>query len=381
MQTEDEVRDTIKKLWSQVLGNDELAGDTDFFAAGGSSLKSLILVTELNDAFETEFEIAELVDCWTLERQFTAVWNRLNRGDLEPHGQRTALVPLARATTGKAATFIAIHDVSGDVYGYTSLARELSGRADLYGIKLPHERFEAPRPLTVAGLAKEYVAALDAQFDGPRRFVLVGWSLGGLVGFEMAKLLDERGEPLERLVLVDSPYGLDLPSPDDAGDFTPEHERALLDDFTWLGDTLSLDGASAEDMWRAVRTRLDTPAKHRLASELRHRFPLMARAVPHLASLNESEFICYINRFRSVFRAGRDHRPEGITTAPVDFLAATRSQNYDPRWSTHTSAAFRHLSLEGDHFSILDRGRAQATAGAVLTLDRTAGAPHREGPA
>ncbi|OMI85429.1 hypothetical protein BSZ07_33625 [Streptomyces sp. M1013] len=381
MQTEDEVRDTIKELWSQVLENDELAGDTDFFAAGGTSLKSLILLTELNDAFETEFEIAELVDCRTIEGQFTAVWDRLNRGDLKLHAQRTALVPLARATTRQqAATYIAVHDVSGDVYGYTSLARELSGRADLCGIKLPHERFEAPRSLSIAHLAKEYVAALDAEFGGSRPFVLVGWSLGGLVAFEMAKLLDERGEPSRRLVLVDSPYALVLPSPDDAGDFTPEHERALLDDFTWLGDLPLTDGASAEDMWRAVRTRLDAPAKVRLATELQHRFPLMARVVPHLASLSETEFVCYINRFRSVFRAGLEHRPEGTTSAPVDFLAATRSRNYDPRWSTHTSATFRHLPLDGDHFSILDRGRAAATARAVLTLDGTTGVPHGVGP-
>ena len=369
MQTEDEVRATIKELWSEVLENDELAGDMDFFAAGGSSLKSLILLTELNEAFETEFEIAELVDCRTIDRQFVAVWNRLNRGESAPREQQTVLVPLAKATGEQDATIIAIHDVSGDVYGYTSLARELSGQADLHGIKLAYERFEAPRALSIAGLAEEYVAALESEFDGPRRFVLVGWSLGGLVGFEMARLLDERGRPLERLVLVDSPYELDLPSPDNAGDFTPEHEQALLDDFTWLGDPLYPDGASVEEMWRAVRTRLDAPAKERLATELQHRFPLMARVIPHLASLNETEFICYINRFRSVFQAGRNHRPEGTATAPIDLLTATRSRNFDPRWSTHTSTTFRRLSLDGDHFSILDRGSAQATARAILTPD------------
>lgn len=379
MQTEDEVRDTIRELWSQVLENDELAGDTDFFAAGGSSLKSLILLTELNDAFATEFEIAELVDCRTIDRQFTAVWNRLNRRTPAAPDPPTALVPLARAAKDREATLIAVHDISGDVYGYTSLARELSGRADLYGIKLTPERFAAPRILSIPGLAEEYVTALDAQFDDPRRLVLVGWSLGGLVGFEMAKLLDERGHAPERLVLIDSPYGLDLPSPDTAADFTPEGERALLDDFSWLGD--HPDGTSVEEMWRAVRTRLDAPAKERLAAELQARFPLMARVLPHLASLNETEFICYVNRFRSLFRAGRDHRPRGATTTPVDYLAATRSHNYDPRWSTHTSAPFRLLPLDGDHFSILDRGRAPTTARAVLTPHSTTGLPHREGPA
>ncbi|MFE7650705.1 alpha/beta fold hydrolase [Streptomyces phaeoluteigriseus] len=378
MKTEDEVRATIRDLWSQVLENDELAGDTDFFAAGGSSLKSLILLTELNEAFETEFEIAELVDCRTIDRQFVAVWNRLHRGESATPHQQTVIVPLARANGEQDATIIAIHDVSGDVYGYTSLARELSGQADLHGIKLAHERFEAPRALSIAGLAEEYVAALESEFDGPRRFVLVGWSLGGPVGFEMAKLLEERGRPIERLVLVDSPYDLDLPSPDNAGAFTPEHERALLDEFTWLGDPPYPHGASVEEMWRAVRTRVDTPAKERLATELQDRFPLMARVIPHLASLNETEFICYVNRFRSVFRAGRNHRPEGTITAPIDLLTATRSRNFDPRWFTHTSATVRRQALDGDHFTILDRGSAPATARAILTPDTTAEVRHAD---
>jgi thioesterase domain-containing protein/acyl carrier protein len=366
MQTEDEVLATIRELWSQVLDNDELAGDTDFFAAGGSSLKSLILLTELNDAFETEFEIAELVDCRTIDRQFAAVWNRLNRAESVPRDRQTVLVPLARATGRPDTTIIAIHDVGGDVYGYTSLAGELSGRAELHGVKLADERFEEPRVLSIADLAAEYVAVLAAEFD-ERRLVLVGWSLGGLVGFEMAKLFDERGRPVERLVLLDTPYDLDLPSPDDG--FTPERERALLDDFAWLGDPLFPDGATVAEMWRAIRGRLDAPARLRLHTELGQRFPLLARVIPHLASLNETEFVGYVNRFRSVLHAGRQYRPAGVTTAPIDLLTATRSQNFDPRWSSHTSTTFRRRCLDGDHFSILERGSAAATARAVLALD------------
>lgn len=362
MQTEDEVRATIRELWSQVLENDELAGDTDFFAAGGSSLKSLILLTELNDAFQTEFEIAELVDCRTIDRQFTAVWNRLTGTESASDDRLTVLTRLTRATGEQDVTFVAVHDVSGDIYGYTSLAGEFAGH-DLRGVKLAHERFEAPSELSIPGLAAEYVAAIEEEFDGSQRLVLVGWSLGGLVGFEMAKLLDAHGRPAERLVLVDSPYEMNLP---DTGDFTPERERALLAEF---GE--HPEGESVRELWRAVRAHLDAPAKERLAKELHRRFPLLALSVPHLASLSESEFVAYVNRFRSVLRAGVAYRPEGTTTAAVDLLTATRSRNFDPRWATHTSGLFRRFSLEGDHFSILDRAAAPAAARAILTPERT----------
>ncbi len=373
MHTKDEVTAVIRDLWSQVLESDELPGDIDFYAAGGSSLMSLILLTELNEAFATEFEIAELVDCRTIDRQSEAVWKRITRGATD-QDEQTVLVPLARAREGSGvqdATLIAVHDVGGDIYGYTSLAGELSGRADLYGIKLAHERFGAPQALSIPGLAGKYVAELESAFDDSRQFVILGWSLGGTVGFEMAKLLDRRQRSVARLILLDSPYELDLPGPDDAGRgaFLPEDERTLLDEFGWLGggEPLFLDGASVEDMWRAVRARLDTPVKERLAAEFQRRFPLMARVIPHLSSLNTLEFVCYINRFRSVFQAGRSYRPTGATAAPIELLTASRSQNFDPRWSTHTLASFRRRSLDGDHFSILDRTSIRATAQAIIT--------------
>jgi thioesterase domain-containing protein len=375
MHDKDEVTAAIRDLWSQVLESGELPGDTDFFAAGGSSLKSLILLTELNETFATEFEIAELVDCRTIDKQSEAVWNRLTQG-AAAQGERAVLVPLARTREGisdQDATLVAVHDVSGDIYGYTSLAGELSGKADLYGIKLAHETFEAPQALSIPGLAGEYVSTLESAFGNSRRFVILGWSLGGMVGFEMAKLLDRRQRSVERLVLIDSPYELDPPGPDDTGrgTFLPEHERTLLNEFGWLGggEPLFLEGASTEDMWRAVRAHLDAPAKERLAAEFQRRFPLMARVIPHLPSLNTLEFICYINRFRSVLQAGRPYRPAEATAAPVEFLAASRSQNFDPRWSTHTSATFQCRSLDGDHFSILDRRSIRASAQAILTLD------------
>jgi surfactin synthase thioesterase subunit len=105
----------------------------------------------------------------------------------------------------------------------------------------------------------------------------------------------------------------------------------------------------------------------------------MARVIPHLSSLNALEFVCYINRFRSVFQAGRSYRPTEATAAPIELLAASRSQNFDPRWSTHTSASFQRRSLDGDHFSILDRRSIRATAQAILTSPRTTGSSSEPG--
>ena len=52
-------------------------------------------------------------------------------------------------------------------------------------------------------MAAEYAAAVEAAApDGP--YLLGGWSFGGIVAFEMARQLRERGRPVALLALLDS---------------------------------------------------------------------------------------------------------------------------------------------------------------------------------
>ncbi|HLM55241.1 MAG TPA: amino acid adenylation domain-containing protein [Pyrinomonadaceae bacterium] len=111
------------------------------------------------------------------------------------------LVPIQ--PKGSAAPFFCVHPVGGGVFCYRDLARHLGREQPFYGLQArdlvagrePHHDVEAA--------AADYVEALrTVQPAGPYR--LGGWSLGGVIAFEMAQQLQRRGEGVSLLALIDS---------------------------------------------------------------------------------------------------------------------------------------------------------------------------------
>jgi thioesterase domain-containing protein len=88
-------------------------------------------------------------------------------------------------------------------HDYLVLAGHLGPDQPIYALQSPGlaggELFDS-----VGGMASRYLEAVrSVQPRGPYR--LGGWCTGGVVAFEMARQLLERGEEVELLVLLDSP--------------------------------------------------------------------------------------------------------------------------------------------------------------------------------
>ena len=107
---------------------------------------------------------------------------------IQPHGPQTP--------------FFCVHPVGGSPYCYLDLARRLGPEQPFYGFRArdlipahePHDDVET--------MAADYVAALrTVQPAGPYR--IGGWSLGGIVAFEMARQLQAEGETIATLALID----------------------------------------------------------------------------------------------------------------------------------------------------------------------------------
>jgi amino acid adenylation domain-containing protein len=130
-------------------------------------------------------------------------------GTSAPH----AGVPPARTTPnpmlvpiqpqGSLTPFFCVHPVGGGVFCYRHLARHLGYEQPFYGFQA-RDLFEAQGPHPdVKTMAADYVAGLrSVQPAGPYR--LGGWSLGGVVAFEMAQQLRGQGESVDLLALIDA---------------------------------------------------------------------------------------------------------------------------------------------------------------------------------
>jgi thioesterase domain-containing protein len=103
---------------------------------------------------------------------------------------------------GTATPLFCVHASSGSAYSYFQLAQLLGADQPVYGIEAPGFDGEREPVGSLPALSAEYVATLrEFQPDGD--FMLLGWSLGGIIALDMAQRLTATGARVRQVVMVD----------------------------------------------------------------------------------------------------------------------------------------------------------------------------------
>jgi thioesterase domain-containing protein len=140
---------------------------------------------------------------------------------------------------GPRQPFFCVHPAGGNTFVYKELAELLGTEQPFHAIQSDGLDDELLEDLTIAGMAASYVAAIRAvRPHGPVH--LGGWSMGGLVAFEMAQQLRAAGGEAGLLVLFDTRA---FTRPDDV-DELPEDDVDIL--HALLGADLSLSLAQLQ---------------------------------------------------------------------------------------------------------------------------------------
>jgi enterobactin synthetase component F len=177
-------------LFAELLGLAEVGIDDDFFSLGGHSL----LVGRLIGRIRTEFGVR-----LGIRAVFEAPTVATLAPRLTTHADESAyetLLPLR--TNGSGPPLFCVAPATGLAWSYAALLTHLPDRP-LYGLQL----VGTERHPGVAELAADLVRHLrSVQPDGP--YHLLGASFGGLVAHEVAAQLEEQGEHVEVLALLDA---------------------------------------------------------------------------------------------------------------------------------------------------------------------------------
>lgn len=188
---------TLARLFAEVLGLPEPPGaDADFFALGGDSLLAVNLMLRVSETFGRDPGLGALFERPVLSALAAAL-------DAGTPVSDSGLNPLIRLSSGDrdAPALFMVHPAGGIAWCYRGLAHALG--CAVYGLQAPTLDPARPAPESLDALAADYVARIRAvRPDGP--FHLAGWSVGGIIAHAMAVRLEEAGERVGLLALLDA---------------------------------------------------------------------------------------------------------------------------------------------------------------------------------
>ncbi|HEY4640151.1 MAG TPA: amino acid adenylation domain-containing protein [Thermoanaerobaculia bacterium] len=182
-------------IWTEVLAVQAVGVHDNFFDLGGHSLLALRLIARIRKELACSLAVAELFHHPTIEELAAAIGER---------GQRTSSPLVAIRRGGSRPPLFLVHPVGGGVLCYAALSRHLGDEQPVYGIQSPSLLDDAEEQYdNLIDLAARYVELIrGVQPEGPYR--LGGWSLGGVIAFEIARQLDRAGDEVSLLALIDS---------------------------------------------------------------------------------------------------------------------------------------------------------------------------------
>ncbi|MFC4496477.1 condensation domain-containing protein [Streptomyces ovatisporus] len=199
--------DVVRAVFREVLGVEEVEAGDNFYDLGGHSLLSVRLLQALAAHGAPALTLGDLVRNPVAGELAALVAERRTCAPSAGRDAATPLVPLRDPEPDEDAspvTMYLVHPPGGQIACYGGLAARFRGPARLVGIQdvrtaLPGE---VP-PRTVEELARDYAQALPRPAEG-ERIVLGGFSGGGIIAYELARVLRDEGRAPDLVVMLDA---------------------------------------------------------------------------------------------------------------------------------------------------------------------------------
>ncbi|WP_093802153.1 non-ribosomal peptide synthetase [Streptomyces sp. Wb2n-11] len=334
--------DVLCTLFAEVLGVEQVLIDDDFFALGGHSLLATRLIGRIRTALGVEVSIRSLFEAPTV----AALAERLLDGAVD--NPLATLLPLR--TTGDRPPLFCVHPAGGLAWAYGGLLPHLDPDQPVYGLQTPNLDGAAAFPDSLEAMAAVYVAELrSVQPHGP--YHLFGWSFGGNLVQEIAVQLQEAGEQIALLTILDAFPIAPLDDLDSAGRDTVF--RALLSNIGVGEETLEGDSEIEASAVRDAFRRSGSP----------------------LGSLEPATIDTMVDNFAGQARLMRKYTPRTFR-GPVLFFTAAEGRPRDAfglgLWAPYIDGHIENHDVACTHAQMMQPA-ARAQIGTTLAAALRAG--------
>lgn len=320
-------------LWAELLEVPAVGIHDNFFDLGGHSLLAIQLVSRVRRSLAVSMSPDDLLDAGTVAQMARVV-----------RGERTTSPrhPVVHVRPGGERPLMVFPPVSGTLGLYGPVSAALPSQWDVWGVQsiglLPGEEPQHDLPT----IAADAITRLD-DLGLAQPWHLMGYSMGGLLAFEVARQLVQAGRPVGRVYLLDTRPTVD--QTDDAVDFAL---RALL--------------------FRALHIDVDIDWLRGLEPDVRaaelHRRSVAAGTIP--AEFEPERLRRMVDQYGHNLTALTAYEPTALQLE-VEVLRVTDRTMEDPPlpedlgWGSLSTAARVH-AVPGDHFTMVNPEHAPALA-------------------
>ncbi|MFD2169209.1 amino acid adenylation domain-containing protein [Tumebacillus lipolyticus] len=326
----------LVRIWEAVLGRSNIGVADNFFELGGHSLLALQMLREIEVRLEQRLSLTDLIRSGTIEQ----LASLLRKG--ESPNRVTPLLTL-RASGARTPIFF-VHPIGGHAICYLELAKALGDDQPVYAFQSPGLEGECEPLDRVEDFAARYVQAMqEVQPYGP--YCVGGWSFGGVVAIEMARQLEQAGEEVESVILIDSQLREDKSEMDELAMFA--HDLASR-----YGKQISSEKLAQYNMLQTEGERLRFLLEQLAELEL----------IP--AEYKLEQIKPWIAVFRANLRALRRYSPKGYDR-PVMLFRADSSMSRERREHNGWEAVLTNIGtveVRATHHSIIRAPQVQHIA-------------------
>ena len=189
----------VAEVYASVLGYSQVGRYDDFYALGGDSLDAVSVSLQLEKILESSLPLALFAHATTVENMASAIDQH------EPANSLVALQP-----HGSRKPFFCVHAHMGHVISLRNLSMHLGPQQPFYALQQQGLDSQNRPPTSMTEMAQQYLAEIRrVQKKGP--YQLGGYCYGGFVAMEMVRLLQQVGESVSLLALVDTYCPIELP--------------------------------------------------------------------------------------------------------------------------------------------------------------------------
>jgi amino acid adenylation domain-containing protein len=329
----------LAQIWSEILGINDIGIQENFFELGGHSLLAVSLINRIEQKLDKRLPLTSLFQNGTI----ASLAQLLAQETTQP-----ASSPLiAIQSQGNKTPFFAVHPIGGNVLCYADLARNLGTKQPFYGLQSLGLNEVEKTVASIEEMAMIYIEAIQTvQASGP--YYLGGWSMGGVIAFEIAQQLLTQGQEVALLALIDS-YSPSLLNSvnrekNSANSLTEEFNEDINIAYSFIRDLASI--------FNQEISFSGSELAHFTSDELLDKFITWSQETNLLPSdFGKQQVKTWFKVFQINHQALRSYSPKTYLGRSV-FLGAEDSSIKNPGWHQVIND-LQSQWISGDHYGLI----------------------------